>query len=96
MTRALSILFLVLAAGCGGGSDTASPAPRPAGPPPNLVLFTVDTLRADHLGVYGYDRPTSPSLDLFAAEAVVFEQAWSPRGLTWRALSRVRPSRSAQ
>ena len=31
--------------------------------PPNILLISVDTLRADHLGVYGYDRPTSPSID---------------------------------
>jgi arylsulfatase A-like enzyme len=44
----------------------------PAG---NVVLVLVDTLRADHLGVYGYDRPTSPKLDRFAAGGVVFTQA---------------------
>lgn len=42
---------------------------------PNLLLIAVDTLRADHLGAYGYDRPTSPSIDHFFASAVVFDDA---------------------
>ena len=41
--------------------------------PPNVVLLSVDTLRADHLGCYGYKKPTSPNLDGFAATGVVFE-----------------------
>ncbi|MEM6456017.1 MAG: sulfatase [Acidobacteriota bacterium] len=50
---------------------------QPAGEGRNLLLLVVDTLRADHLGLYGYDRPTSPHLDRFAAEALVFEDAIS-------------------
>ncbi len=41
----------------------------------NLLFITIDTLRADRLGIYGYARPTSPSLDAFAREAVVFDNA---------------------
>jgi arylsulfatase A-like enzyme len=41
----------------------------------NLVLVTVDTLRADHLGLYGYPRPTSPYLDELGREGVVFWHA---------------------
>ena len=37
---------------------------------PNVLVYLVDTLRQDHLGVYGYDRPTSPNLDEFAKDAV--------------------------
>jgi len=44
---------------------------------PNIVVLTVDTLRADHLGCYGYDRPTSPHIDTLAAESVVFENAFA-------------------
>jgi arylsulfatase A-like enzyme len=40
----------------------------------NVVLVSVDTLRADRLSVYGYDRPTSPFLEELAADGVVFEQ----------------------
>ncbi len=41
------------------------------------MLISIDTLRPDHLGVYGYTRPTSPRIDAFAANAVVFENAIS-------------------
>jgi arylsulfatase A-like enzyme len=47
---------------------------RPA-PRFNVVLVSIDTLRADHLGCYGYPRPTSPNVDAFAAGAVTFTQA---------------------
>jgi arylsulfatase A-like enzyme len=48
---------------------------RQQGPDLPVILVTVDTLRADHLGVYGYPRPTSPELDRWAEQAAVFEQA---------------------
>lgn len=54
---------------------------------PNILLITIDTLRADHLGVYGYDRPTSPNIDRIAAEGMVFDAAYCPRGLTWPSLT---------
>ena len=44
----------------------------------DIFLFSVDTLRADHLGCYGYGLPTSPTLDRFCEEAVVFERAIAP------------------
>ncbi|EYF01606.1 sulfatase-like hydrolase/transferase [Chondromyces apiculatus] len=44
----------------------------------DIVLITVDALRADHVGVYGYGRPTTPNLDRLAAEGVVFEAAYTP------------------
>ncbi|MFO7973625.1 MAG: sulfatase [Candidatus Hydrogenedentota bacterium] len=40
---------------------------------PDVFFISVDTLRADHLGMYGYDRPTSPHLDALAAESLLFE-----------------------
>ncbi len=40
---------------------------------PNVVLISVDTLRADHLGCYGYGSPTSPHLDRLAARSLVFD-----------------------
>ncbi len=44
----------------------------------NVLMLSYDTLRADHLSAYGYSRETSPHLDRFTAEAVVFTQAISP------------------
>ena len=38
----------------------------------NVILISIDTLRADRLGAYGYERPTSPGLDTLARESVVF------------------------
>ncbi len=46
-------------------------------PPRHVVLITVDTLRADHLGCYGYGRDTSPVLDALAAESTLFERAFA-------------------
>ena len=49
----------------------------------NVILISIDTLRADRLGCYGYERPTSPHLDRFARrEAVLFEQAINTGGGT--------------
>ena len=45
---------------------------------PNVVIYLVDTLRADHLGVYGYHRGTSPLLDRWASGSVVFDRAYAP------------------
>jgi arylsulfatase A-like enzyme len=54
----------------------------PAGKPPNLVLVTLDTTRADHLGLYGYERYTSPELDELAKESRVYENAYSTSSWT--------------
>jgi arylsulfatase A-like enzyme len=45
--------------------------------PPDIVLIVVDSLRADHLGCYGYDRPTSPNVDALADDGVVFDAAFA-------------------
>ncbi len=45
---------------------------------PNIVLVSIDTLRADHLGVYGYGRATSPRLDQFAGESIRYARALAP------------------
>ena len=41
----------------------------------NVLIYMIDTLRADHLGSYGYERATSPRIDAFAADATRFEKA---------------------
>jgi arylsulfatase A-like enzyme len=43
----------------------------------NIIVVSLDTVRADHLGTYGYPADTSPSLDAFAARGAVFENVWT-------------------
>ena len=49
---------------------------------PNILLVTVDTLRADHVGVYGYAGAATPAIDALAARGVLFETAIAPAPLT--------------
>ena len=53
------------------GAEVVETAPRPR----VILMLSLDTLRADHLGFYGYEKFTSPVLDMIAAEGVVFEDA---------------------
>ncbi len=74
------VLVLCLAApllACRGSSPepTPDPAPRPAGA--SVLLVTIDTLRADHLGAYGYPRLVSPHMDALARQGALFEQAYT-------------------
>lgn len=57
-----------ICAGCGTGSD----------PPTSVILIVIDTLRSDHLSLYGYAKPTSPGLERLARESVVFERCLAP------------------
>lgn len=68
----LGTLSCVLLA-CG---DSQSPGP------PNVLLISLDTLRADHLSCYGYERKTSPAIDRLAAEGVLFERTFSTTSWT--------------
>lgn len=70
---ALAVSFV---AGCDGGrTGAAAPAEPEKRRRPNLLLITVDTLRADHLSAWGYPRPTSPRIDRLAAQGVRFAAA---------------------
>lgn len=55
--------------------------PRAQDEPPNVILVAVDTLRADRMSAYGYERTTSPHIDRLAKDGVVFERAIS--GSNW-------------
>jgi len=61
----------------------------PHTPRPNIVLITVDTLRADHLGCYGYTRPTSPHIDRLAMEGALFERAFTTLPRTTQAVASI-------
>ena len=79
---ALALLIsavLGAAPGCNGSEQhpDASAAEKGAPRPELILLLSLDTLRADHLGLYGHHRATSPVLDAFAAGGTVFEDASS-------------------
>lgn len=48
----------------------------------NIILISIDSLRPDHLGCYGYNRDTSPNIDKLSKEGVIFAQAISAGGWT--------------
>jgi choline-sulfatase len=50
---------------------------RPGGPPTPIILISIDTLRADHLPVYGYTKVKTPAIDALAADGVVFDRAYA-------------------
>jgi arylsulfatase A-like enzyme len=56
----------------------------PPGDPrrPDVIVLSIDTLRADHLGTYGYHRDTSPFFDALGKDGTVYEQMWSPTAWT--------------
>ena len=60
-----------------------SPAAEPQDQRASIVVVTIDTLRLEHLGCYGYPRPTSPRVDALAAEGVLFEDARAPMASTF-------------
>lgn len=57
--------------------------------PRNVLFVCLDTVRADRLGCYGHDRPTSPNLDKLAARSMVFEDTLSPSSWTLPVLASV-------
>ena len=80
-------LSLALACGIeqGGPPELAKPS--------NVILVLVDTLRADHMSLYGYERPTTPFIDELAAEGVVFDRARSQAGCTYPSVNSMLTSR---
>ena len=75
---ALAGLVVLVIAAPAVKAATASPAKEA----PHVIVLLVDALRADHLGTYGYERDTSPALDAFARDGVVFERAISQSTFT--------------
>lgn len=76
----MSLLFLVgVPAHVSAAPERASAAPAH----PNVILITMDTLRADHVACYGAKTVQTPTLDSLAKDGVVFERAFSQVPLTW-------------
>jgi choline-sulfatase len=77
--RVLVASLLLTLAGCG------APTKEPAPPPPvarNLVIITIDTLRADRVGAYGYSAARTPAMDRLAREGVMFTHAYAVAPIT--------------
>lgn len=76
--RAKLCLSLLIAAlsGCGEALDNRADQPY------NVLLITIDTLRADRLGVYGYEAIETPNLDRLAREGACFKAAYTPCPVT--------------
>ncbi len=68
---------VILSFACTGGGDRS-----PADTRPNMLLITVDSLRADHLGYAGLDTAATPNIDALAARSVRFTEAQTPSPLT--------------
>src|SRR6266849_2103358 len=76
----LKLLLIVVVLACGAAAiywkASHPPAPHVA-QRPNVLLISIDTVRADHLGCFGYPKPTTPNLDRFARENVLFKNCRS-------------------
>jgi arylsulfatase A-like enzyme len=78
-----AFILIALIPPAGGCRKSDSTKPSQAGREhPNVILISIDTLRADHLSTYGYYRRTSPNLDRLAAGSIVFDKAFTPMSHT--------------
>lgn len=87
----VALLVVLSTAGCGGQDRSGEEATVTAGErrpfdrernPYSLIWISLDTLRADHLGQFGYERDTSPYLDELAKRGLTFEWAVTPQNTT--------------
>lgn len=95
---ALGLFWLWCLFGLPGCSLDPAPPPSPsdgtpAKAPPNVLLVLVDTLRADHLHAYGYERASTPHLDALFAEGILFESARSNAACTFPSVNSLLTSR---
>ena len=68
--------FFVVMTACNTQKPTSKPTAR------NLLLITIDTLRADHVGAYGWARARTPTLDGLARNGALFEHAYAAAPIT--------------
>src|SRR5262245_35454568 len=85
----MSVLRVGVASALLGSVACGSQAPGASEHAPDVLLITIDSLRADRLGFQGYSRATSPALDALAAGAVVFADAEASAPWTLPALASV-------
>lgn len=83
----ISVAFVAVFSGCDRKEATPLLVTDLPGKDYNVALILVDTLRPDHLGCYGYARPTSPRIDALAAEGVIFEAARTASTYTGEAVA---------
>ena len=74
------LAVLLALAGCGDGAT-------PQAPRPHVLLISIDTLRADHVGSYGYRLPTTPAIDALAARGTRFADMTVTTPKTWPAVA---------
>lgn len=85
----LAIVGLALLIGRNPDRQATTPSAKTASGPPNVILLTIDTLRRDHVGAYGYGRRTTPHIDAFFARGTTFLHATSPAPCTVLAVRQV-------
>lgn len=82
MIRPVLALLVCLLPGAVWGATSEASAPKPKHEQTNVILISLQCLRADHLGAYGYKRGTSSNIDALAKKSVLFENAISQANLT--------------
>jgi arylsulfatase A-like enzyme len=96
LAAALLLAFCGLAVAQGCAPRRALPPTLPSLPPArNVIVILVDTLRADHLPLYGYGRDTSPALASLARESLLFQSVRSQASCTFPSVNSLLTSRSA-
>lgn len=88
MRRWPVLILLLLVAACGADSGGLTPTLVSSNRPP-VILIIIDTLRADHLGLYGHALPTSPVLDQLAGRSTVFEAHTSQCNATFPSITSI-------
>ena len=75
----IALLGPLLLVSCGPERPAEEPG---AGSPPNILWLTIDTIRQDRMGAYGYFRDTTPNFDRLAEESILFERCVAPQATT--------------
>jgi len=87
------VLVLLLWAACAAGVGCAPAEPAPAPARPHIVFVLLDTVRQHHLGLYGYERDTTPEIDALGAKGLVFDDAVAQSSWTLPSLASLLTSR---